>query len=77
MDAPKVEITIHGHAKVVQPAMGDKIVVTMDGRLARSHLVAVREHLQALWPRNEVIILAGAYSIGLLHPGDIKPERVI
>lgn len=75
--APKVDITIHGDVRVVKPAIGDKIVVTMDARLQRDHLVAVREHLQALWPRNEVIILAGAYSIGLLSPGNHKPTPVI
>lgn len=71
-----VEITYKGDVKRLELAMGDKLLICFDERLPRQHILDVRENLQQLFPRNEVLVLAGVGAVAIIPGNADSPVRI-
>lgn len=59
MQLPRVELTVKGDVRVLRVRPGDKILIEFRDRVSGAAMADVRERLQAMFPTNEVVVVAG------------------
>jgi len=72
-----VEVTLKGDVRRLQLTPGDRIVCCFRERLPITAINDVKNHLQHVFPRTEVIVLAGIESFAVIPATDDVVKRVV
>lgn len=64
-------MTVQGDVRRLQVKPGDRVLVTFSDRLDRNAVQTVKEQIQTLFPRNEVVVLCGGTMAVLPAGGDL------
>lgn len=71
-----VKVEIKGSVRALHLNHGDRIIVSFRERnISRSQIAEVRQKLQAIFPLNEVIVLAGVHDVWVQPAGSDLPYR--